>query len=621
MRALSVLVFAGLAMPAMAQTRPEIRAVTLSTAGLALIEAEASLGAEGLRLPVRRADINDFLKSLRLSDPAGGVPRLTFSGPGMVQDTFAALPFGPEALGDLHTLLAAMVGAPVRAVRHGTVMEGAVMGTQSLPCPPEAQGACAALTLRLADGTLRQIALDATTEIGFLEDSDSAAIAQGLEALRRGARAQVVDVTLHSTQAGPRPVALGWLQPAPLWKTAWRAEDGPEGMTLTGWAVIENTTGQDWEDISLTLATGAVQALEVQLYERLEAARKLAAPQFEPAFAVSQPMGREMAFEADMAIAPVVMEDAESFSRFTLSQPVTLRAGEMISLPFLSEALEEARLTLYSGGSGMAHPMIAIEFENPLPLRLPAGVVTLYEPGRGHAGDAMIPEMAPGAREVIEFAQDTAMRISERMQDSVQVRAGRIVNGVLEVEEKLERRTAYRIEGAPLQDRVLTLLHPLNPGWQMETEGGSAGFADTRFAITVPAGETMTHEVLETQLVSTEIGLLALEDEALAFWSGRIPDAGLRDTLEALQELRREEQGLRNEMARIAAQEGELLADQARLAGLVTQLGADSAATPARRARIDAIDDDIAQARAARAAAQARLAEIGQAIEALVGGG
>lgn len=620
MRALSVLVFAGLAVPATAQTRPEIRAVTLSTAGLALIEAEASLGADGLRLPIRRADINDFLKSLRLSDPAGGVPRLTFSGPGMVQDTFAALPFGPDALGDLQALLAAMVGAPVRAVRHGTVLEGALMGTQALPCPPDLDGACTALTLRLADGTLRQIALDEATELGFLDEGDSAAIAQGLEALRAGARAQVVDVTLHSTQAGPRRVGLGWLQPAPLWKTAWRAEDGPEGVTLTGWAVIENATGQDWENISLTLATGAVQALEVQLYERLEAARKLAAPQFEPALAASPPMGREMALYADMASAPVVMEDTESFSRFTLAQPVSLRAGEMISLPFLSEALDEARLTLYTGGSGMAHPMIAIEFENPLPLRLPAGVVTLYEPGRGHAGDAMIPEMAPGAREVIEFAQDTAMRISERVQDSVQLRAGRIVNGVLEVEETLERRTAYRIEGAPLQDRMLTLLHPLQPGWQMDTEGGILGFAETRFSVAVPAGESVTHEVVETQLVRTEIGVLALEDEALAFWSGRLPDAQLRATLAALQELRREEQGLRREMARMDAQEGELLADQARLAGLVTQLGADSAATPARRARIDAIDDEILGARAARAAAQARLAEIGQEIEALVGG-
>jgi hypothetical protein len=620
MRALSVVVFASLALPATAQTSAQIRAVTLSTAGLALIEAEASLGADGLRLPIRRADINDFLKSLRLSDPAGGVPRLTFSGPGMVQDTFAALPFGPEALSDLHTLLAAMVGAPVRAVRHGNMLEGALMGTTGLPCPPDMGEACAALTLRMADGTLRQIALDGATELGFLDEGDSAAIAQGLDALRMGARAQVVDVTLNSTQAGPRRVGLGWLQPAPLWKTAWRAEDGPEGVILTGWAVIENTTGQDWQDISLTLATGAVQALEVQLYERLEAARKLAAPQLEPAFAASQPMAREMAFEADMAIAPVGMEDTDSFSRFTLSQPVSLRAGEMISLPFLSEALEEARLTLYTGGSGSLHPMIAIEFENPLPLRLPAGVVTLYEQGRGHAGDAMIPEMAPGAREVIEFAQDTAMRISERTQDSVQVRAGRIVNGVLLIEESLERRTAYRIEGAPVQDRVLTLLHPLHPGWQVQTEGGVAGFAETRFSVAVPAGENVTHEVLETQLVTTEIALLPLEGEALAFWSGRVPDAGLRATLDALQALRHEEQRLSAELAQTQAQEAELVADQARLAGLVTQLGTDSAATATRRARIDAIDDEITDARAARATAQARLTEIRQEIEALIGG-
>jgi len=130
----------------------------------------------------------------------------------------------------------------------------------------------------------------------------------------------------------------------------------------------------------------------------------------------------------------------------------------------------------------------------------------------------------------------------------------------------------------------------------------------------------VTHEVLETQLVTTEIALLPLEGEALAFWSGRVPDAGLRATLDALQALRHEEQRLSAELAQTQAQEAELVADQARLAGLVTQLGTDSAATATRRARIDAIDDEITDARAARATAQARLTEIRQEIEALIGG-
>ena len=55
--------------PATAQT--DLRAVTLSTAGVAMLEAEGQMDADGLRLTLRRDDMNDFLKSLRLADPAG----------------------------------------------------------------------------------------------------------------------------------------------------------------------------------------------------------------------------------------------------------------------------------------------------------------------------------------------------------------------------------------------------------------------------------------------------------------------------------------------------------------------------------------------------------------------
>lgn len=621
MRHLSILILSGLALPATAETTARINAVTLSTAGLALIEAEGALGAQGLRLPVRRADIDDFLKSLRLSDPAGSVPLLTMTGPGGVQDTFDALPFDAAALGDLRALLAAMIGAPVAAERRGTTLSGAVMGTRDVPCATEGQTGCAALTLRADDGTLRQIALDDATDLRFTEAADNDAIARGLDALRASARALTLDVTLSSTSPAPRDVMLGWLQPAPVWKTAWRAEDSGDGITLTGWAVIENTTGQDWQDVSVTLATGAVQALQARLYERLEASRKMAAPSLEPAImAAPSAAGRAQIqmFESQMDVAAVTMDDGESFSRFTLSTPVTLQAGDMISLPFLSEQLEEARLTLYRGGSYDPHPMIAIEFENPLPLRLPAGVVTLYEDGRGHAGDAMIPELAPGAVEVIEFARDTAVQLRESVDESNRIQSARIVDGVLVTEDRIERRTSYRIEGAPDSARVLTIAHPLRSGWDLLSTGGDTRFDETRFEIDVAAGEIVTQDVVEARVTQSRIALLSLDQQDLAYWVNRLPDPDLKSVLEAMQGLRAEEAELRREIARLGEQEEQLIADQERLVGLIVQLGDDSPATRERRARVDAIEDEITAGRERLRQLQEKAATIQQDLRTLI---
>ncbi len=616
MRVISCVILASLVLPANAETLQRINAVTLSTAGLAMIEAQGALAEGGLHLPIRRTDIDSFLKSLRLSDPSQAVPMLTMASPGALEDNFAALPFPPEALGDLRRLIDTMIGTPVEIERRGNVIAGALMGTQETACALEGQRGCASISLRMEDGRLRQILFDEAIEVTFLEANDRASVAQGLEALRRSARAHIVDVQLSSSDPAPRDISLGWLQPAPVWKTAWRAEDGPGGVTLTGWAVIENASAHDWEEVTLTLATGAVQALEVQLYDRLDAPRKLATQMLEPA---NMPqMARGMIFESEMDAAPVAMDDGESFSRFTFSTPVSIRAGEMISLPFLSEQLEEARLTLYRGGSGAEHPMIAIEFENPLPLRLPAGVVTLYEAARGHAGDAMLPELPPGARDVIEFAHDTAVRVRESLSETRQVQSARIVDGVLVATEQLERRTTYRIEGAPDAARVLTLAHPLRDGWEVATEGAIPGFNDTRFAVDVPAGEIVSLDVLETRLMRSEVALLPLDLETLAHWANRLPEPELQQVLEAMQDLRREEARLRQTLNDLRDQEAELVADQSRLVGLIVQLGDDGPATRDRRTRVDAIDAEIDVLRSKRAQAQSRLSEIAQTLRNLL---
>jgi hypothetical protein len=604
------IVMGAIALPAFADQATEIRAVTLSQAGVAMIEAQAMLGPAPLTLSVRRSDIDDFLKSLRLSDPLGAVPMLSMTGPGGVDDVFAALPFGPAALRDLRVLIDDMTGARIAAARRGISISGTVMGTRDVPCPENSKPGCIAIAVLAEAGEIQQILLDDATELQFSDASDQDAIARGLAALRDAGRALMLDVTLNSSEADTRDISLGWLQPTPVWKTAWRVEDGPKGVELTAWAVIENTTGQDWNAVELTLATGAVQALQAQLYDRLEAARKLANTAIPPLMLESAPMARAMMFESEMDVAPVSMDDGDSFSRYTLSTPVTLQAGALISIPFLRENLKDARLTLYRGGSGAAHPSMVIAFENPLPLRLPAGIVTLYEDGRGHAGDGTLPELAPGAQAEIDFAQDTAMQVHEAKTDTQYLQSARLLDGVLVAEERLEQRTTYKIEGAPDSSRVLTIAHPHRHGWDIQTRDGEAGFDDTRFHVDVPAGAIVSQDVIEQRITHTRIALLDLDSAALAFWSDRLPDPELQTLLHQIQDLRTQQANARDEIVRQREIEAALIADQQRLVGLIVQLGDDSPATRERRTRVDAIDREIQQARSARSAAQARQSEI-----------
>jgi len=618
-----------LALPLSAETA--IRAVTLSTAGLAMIEASGQFGPEPIRLSVPRDEIDDFLKSLWVLDPAGAVPFVTMTGPGSFDDAFAHFPFGPQDVTDPARLFAAMIGAPLTVERRGESWAGLNMGVTQRPGE---HGAVNVLTLQGEDGVLHSFEMDDALGVRFADAADQATLSAALRAWRGAANPRRVELALDSDSAEARDVGLVYLQNAPLWRTAWRAVDTPEGIRLIGWAVVENTTGIDWQDVRLTLATGSVRAIAARLYERRYATREqaellLAEPV--PVMA-AMPMARGAladavapgaSFEAmggSSASVQISADDGDSFSRFTLQTPVTLPAGQMMSVPFLSELLPDARLTLYRGGSGELHPTIALSLENPLPLRLPAGVLTLYEDGRGHAGDATIPELAPGATEVVEFARDTAVEIREESTSTETIREMRLANGLLYVTEDLERRITYRIEGAPQAERDITIDHPRRSDWTVSSTTGAEERPEAwRWVIGVGAGERASLTVTERQPRLRRVGLLDIDLNTLAFWEGRAIDDGLRATLRSLATLRNQITEAEGEQRRLGAEVLGLEREQSRLVNLIVQLGDDSQANRERRARVDAIDAEIARAQTQTAAQAERVTDLRRQIAALIG--
>ncbi len=609
------------AAPAFAQIR--LDAVTLSTAGVALLGARAPLGNDPLMIEVPRARIDSFLQSLWVMDPAGGVPRLSLPGPGIVSDTFAALPLTPADVSDRARLLQAMAGASVIAARGGQSWEGTAMGVSAQPCGTEGR-TCPHLLLGAADGVLHSLPLEPELTVRLADAADRDALARAVAALRAGGDSGPVRVTLETSLPEPRDIGLFWLEQTPVWRTAWRAIDGPEGLQLTGWAVVENATGRDWHEVELTLATGATRVIQADLFNRryaeMERAEGQPVPMAAPMMRLSASAG--MVMEADsFAAAGISADDGDSFSRFTLSEPVTVAAGEIISLPFLSQTIPDARLSLYRGGSGARHPVIALELENPLPLRLPAGVLTLYEAGRGHAGDARIPELAPGASETVHFATDTAITIDEDSTQDQRVTSMRIVDGMLEVTEDLERRVVYRLQGAALGGDVITLDHPRRSGWQIDAPLPAESRADAwRFRIDLPQGEARSLEITERQPRLRRVGLIDMDLPTLAIWEGQSIDAGTRAVLRELASLRARQAETRRALDTGTRTAGALEQEQRRLVDLIVQLGDENTAPGSRRARVDAIDGELDALAAGRAALEGELADLDRRIRALVQG-
>ena len=91
-----------------------LKRVMLSSGGVGYFEYEATIdGASDLKLPVKRDQVDDVLKSLVVYDDKGGVGGLSLPGREPLRQVFKDLPFDQAALDSPAELLAAMKGAQV----------------------------------------------------------------------------------------------------------------------------------------------------------------------------------------------------------------------------------------------------------------------------------------------------------------------------------------------------------------------------------------------------------------------------------------------------------------------------------------------------------------------------
>ena len=73
---------------------------------------------------------------------------------------------------------------------------------------------------------------------------------EALTTLASGADDQRRSVTLRFQGTGRRDVRVGYIAEAPLWKISYRLLLGPK-PSMQGWALVENTTDEDWNGIHL----------------------------------------------------------------------------------------------------------------------------------------------------------------------------------------------------------------------------------------------------------------------------------------------------------------------------------------------------------------------------------
>ena len=560
--------------------------VVLSSSGLAQFTHSGSItGGSTVELSVRLQQVDDILKSLTVLDRQGAVGAVTLPGKAPLDELFQDLPFGPDALASPTALLNALVGSEVE-IAGPVIAKGRVfrVETEEVTLPNNGgQTSRHRLTLMTEKG-LVQAVLEELTALRFTDAQANAQIERALAGLRENRAKDRRTVSIGFLGEGTRRVAISYVVPAPVWKTAYRLVLPKEGekARLQGWAVVENLTGGDWKNVDLLLVSGNPVTLHQPLYtaffaERTEvpvstaarvtphtddaqarlAARPpppmvFSAPKPAPAPAFALPGGvrpapaREASAPEVLAAAAQAAEAEEASTQLLYRFParISLGTGHTMMVPFVDREIAVTRTWLYQPDTAARHPLAAVQVRNDGETSLPAGIVTAYDAAAdgsmNFVGDAQLPLLLRGMPKFVTFALDSKTDIRREDKGVVRSTLGKAVNGVLTLTTRSRRSIAYEITPPTEEDREITIEEPRLAGWSpaAESKGVDATPTRWRYKIPAPKGQT-TKAALAIECVDAETITLT--------------ELGPEDSLARLRGLQNENAAVRDAVARLGA--------------------------------------------------------------------
>jgi hypothetical protein len=403
-------------------------------------------------------------------------------------------------------------------------------------------------------GELRNVDLAAATSIRFTDPKLQLQFKDYLTALT-GARSQDKrSVYIDSADSKSRDVQAAYIIPMPAWKSSYRLLFVETGQpTLEGWAIVDNTTGEDWTNVQMSLVSGKPISFISQLY----------APKY------INRLGAELA--EDRAIAPTVYSGAEQVTvqasagpvngrasgkgggfgpgegggvgggvfrarapemstvvsagpaqeiadlfEYSIATPVTVRKDESAMLPFLQQKVSARKLIIYSDSS-KPNPFSAAEIVNNTGKTLDGGPITVYDAG-AYAGEALVETFKNADKRFVSYGVDLGTRIAANLDSrNDAVRELHAHNGLLITKAAQVQKKTYSIHNVDARAKTLIVEHPVRAEFALvDTPKPTETARDVyRFEIKLPANGSLDFPVTEEHVFDTQISVSSLNPDGL----------------------------------------------------------------------------------------------------------
>jgi hypothetical protein len=555
------IVFLAITATVLTGTRPvaasdaPVKSVTLYKHGVAYFEREGVIAeGEETRLDFKTGDMNDVLKSLTVTEGAGArISGIRYDSNETLDQRLKRYPF---QIGDrelLSAFLDRLKGSRVELKIGERAITGSILSARGIEAGPEnnRQLVREQLTLLLDSGEVSNIDLSSVSGLRLLDTKLQEDLKQYLQTLAqtksRGSRSVYID----STGRGSHTLRIAYIAPAAVWKSSYRLVLDEASSTLEGWAIVDNTTDEDWNNVKLAVVSGRpisfISLLDTPRYGRREVAElpedKAAGPVVyggavdsgivsgsinEAASGSGGGMGggtfAPKQFVANQLLSPA--PPLEEYTRlqtssvegatgstlgelfeYSFASPITIKKNQSAMLPFLQDKIAARKLLIYTQNEG-EHPVNAAEITNNTTKTLDGGPVTVYD-GGAYAGEALFETVKAGDKRLIGYAVDYGTRITTAFDTGRRaIREIHIKNGNLELHYGEHSTRTYTIRNLDAKPKSLIVQQQGSNEYSVLSPKPMERTANAyRFEVKLPANGVQTLKVEEehTYLNSTAV--------------------------------------------------------------------------------------------------------------------
>ena len=226
-------------------------------------------GSQDVNVDFTTAQLNDVLKSLTVLDLGKGrITGVSYNSAAPLQRRLGSLRLPGGENPTTAQFLDALRGARMEVRNGSESASGRLLSIEDRDVPGKGDQKITLTQISIVSdgGEVRIFDLTPSTSVRVAEKEVNEEVGKYLGLVASTRDQDVRRMTISTAGDGERSLLISYISEVPVWKSTYRIVIPTEGKPLLqGWAIVDNTVGEDWRDVELSLVAGAPQSFVQEL--------------------------------------------------------------------------------------------------------------------------------------------------------------------------------------------------------------------------------------------------------------------------------------------------------------------------------------------------------------------